>query len=359
MKVFISSIILLFCIVSYGDECLKNIGFPFESTILLIGRTYDIMWEINENCKTSVKIELFQEGRYILTIIPEADNNGIFSWTVPESLKSPILKPYNYSIKITDLLNPNNYIESELFVVIVDYIYPMIIIPAAVHSKGGYNSYWKTDLFFYNSFDLEDKIDIYVFFFREGREENEPPIGYYFEMQKGEIKIIEDVVKNAFKTSGAGLILLDEHYMHQVYWPIQVSAILYNDMGDKGILGTHMPSMGDIADKYDFTNKSLLNLKENENFRTNIGIASSANFPIDIKILIYDDSANLIGEKYITLPPYAFYQEYRIYKQFTSNEINKGFIRVTIMDSYNRHFVYPFASVIDNRFGNIYFIPQF
>ena len=212
--------------------------------------------------------------------------------------------------------------------------------------------------FFYNSFDLEDTIDIYLFFFKEG-EADKAPIGYYFKMQKGETKTIKDVVQNAFKTKGAGSIIVEEHYMHQVYWVISAAAYLYNDKGDEGTYGSYIPALGDNANKYDFTNKSLLNLKENEDFRTNIGIASKANFPIRVKIFLYDDNANLIGEKEITIPAYGFYQEYGIYKQFTSDEINEGFAYVKVLEKNFEPSIYPFASVIDNRTGDLYFIPQF
>lgn len=352
------NLILMCSFYVYASENSK-IDFPFSSTILIPGYTYEILWKTNEDFGTKIKIELYQDNKFFLLIFPETENDGIFSWVVPKKLHSGIPDPYNYSIRLTDLSNQNNFIESDLFIISSrDFIYPFIIIPASAHSKGAYNSNWKTDLFFYNSFYPEDKVDIYMFFFKEGRAESEPPIGYYFEIKKGEIKILEDVVQSAFKTVGAGSIIIEEHYMHQVYWVIAANAFLYNDKED-GTYGAHIPAMGDHANEYDFTNKSLLNLKENKNFRTNIGIASKADFQIDVKIYIYDDNANLIGEKDITIPPFGFHQEYKIYRQFTSYEINGGFVYVKAINSNFEPFIYPFASVIDNRTGDVYFMPQF
>lgn len=348
------NLIFIFSIYAYANEE-GRINFPFKSTILISGYTYEILWEGNGNWSSKIKIELFQNSSLLLTISPDTENDGKFSWNVPE-LHTNMLNIYNYFIRITDLINSNNFIDSDLFIIFrYSDLEPFVIIPAAVHTSGAYNSKWETDLYFYNSFDVEDSINIFMFFFKEGKLENEAPIGYYFKIQKEEIKILKDVVQSAFRTSGAGSIIIVNDYRHEVYYAIPVTAILYNNMGENGIYGTYIPGVSHFIGKY--TNILLLNLKQNENFRTNIAIASRARFPIKVKIYLYNDKATLIGEKEITVPPFGFHQEYMIYSQFASERIDGGFASIEVLDPDLKTYIFPFASVIDNRFGDIYFVP--
>ncbi len=64
-----------------------------------------------------MKIELYQEKNYLLTISSETENNGKFIWVVPKNIHQGIPNPYNYSIRISDLSKQSNFIESDLFVI--------------------------------------------------------------------------------------------------------------------------------------------------------------------------------------------------------------------------------------------------
>jgi len=173
MRIIFNLFFLLISIYSLGQNCSITIIFPFESEVFIPGYTYNIKWDYSIGCPNYLKIELYRDEEYLLTITNKTENNGEFEWMVPLDMPFPPEIPnfnifHKYKIKIKDESTLNIIGVSSFFTIYPkkDIFQPFSILPVVANQKGANNSHWKTNFWIWNNYEYED-IGIYLFFYKE------------------------------------------------------------------------------------------------------------------------------------------------------------------------------------------------
>jgi hypothetical protein len=295
-----------------------------------------------DNCK-EVKIALYQGGELIIMISDGTENDGIYDWTIPENV--PGVPRDSYVIMLSDPSNGATLGESGGFKIPSSCsIRAGFLLPVAAHAEGPNGALWKTELMLLNP-DLWYEMDIFLYF-NEDLKENNPPRGYFYHLQPHSMIEIDDVVWNAFGKNGAGSILLN-YFSYDPTMPLFMWFVFsrtYYQRTDGGTFGAEIP--GIMIPIIGAPAEWLWHLKENERFRTNIGMASMEDYPITLKVSLFKSDLSLLGEKTITLPPYGFHQENGIFREFTQDAVDLAYAVVAPTNGTPRYYCY--ASVIDN-----------
>ncbi|MFX1374351.1 MAG: Ser-Thr-rich GPI-anchored membrane family protein [Promethearchaeota archaeon] len=177
-----------------------NVLTPNPSTDWEDGNTYDITW-ISEGNIQNVSLEIYK-GQSHRFSIPNMENDGLFTWTIPEDTQ----RGSDWRIKISNYSNPSLYSWSEDFSIIT---FIEMITPLESYSlETGFNHTirWTTKGSI-NSVDIEVyKGGIYNFTLAIGTE-NDGIYSWYipFETEPGtdwEIKIIDSDNSSIYVWSG-------------------------------------------------------------------------------------------------------------------------------------------------------------
>ncbi len=86
---------------------------PDSTSVWEVGSAYSITWTAPPSI-SDVKIDLYENGVFVMELAATTPNDGEFSWTVPIGLSDSV----NYQIKITDPLYPANFDFSDNFEIV-------------------------------------------------------------------------------------------------------------------------------------------------------------------------------------------------------------------------------------------------
>jgi hypothetical protein len=226
-----------------------------------------------------------------------------------------------------------------------DFIPERVFIPAVANSIGAYGTYWKSDVYLYNNSSRRIELELK---FLEAGKDNTNPITKKIELEEKSCFQIDDILYNLFGLSDTyGSIIISSKE------DIYVSSRTYNSLGD---LGTY----GQYIDGYKIDNSiteegKIIGLKENNAFRTNLGLLNLNDKELKLNVSIYSGDGGLLGELEYNLKPYEFFQENSIIRKVTLNEINNSFIIIKAEGKEMPFFAY--SSVVDNKTGDGIFIP--
>lgn len=218
------------------------------------------------------------------------------------------------------------------------------ILPACAHSKGGYGSFWKTDLSICNFSNSTQYLKIDLL---KAGEDNSSPLNFSFSIEGNRCMGYEDIFWEKFQYEGSGALKISS-----TSDKILIESRTYND-NPKGTYGQFIPSF-----KKDQILKTgeigfLTFLKRDQNFRTNIGFSSLSENSIEIKLEIFSPEGIKIGEKMVNLLPFGFIQLNDVLSEFSQN-LNYGFAIVSSSTS-NAYFT-SYASVVDNQSNDPIFV---
>lgn len=102
-------------VVEYSD--MLNITYPDSSARLLQGKAIFIRWNSTGDIE-NVKIELYEGNQFIMEIVANTSNTGMYGWLVPEELGEST----EYRLKISDVDNSSTFAYSEYFEIYSDKI---------------------------------------------------------------------------------------------------------------------------------------------------------------------------------------------------------------------------------------------
>jgi len=125
---------------SFTSRVAFKVNSPDKNSTWETGKQYSITW--TSHFSENVKIELFKNSEKISTISEEFSNLGEYQFIVPTNLEDNS----DYQIKITNTVNPSEYVYSQLFT-----IFSGILIPKYIQITSPINtSIWKTN----NSYEI-------------------------------------------------------------------------------------------------------------------------------------------------------------------------------------------------------------
>lgn len=223
-------------------------------------------------------------------------------------------------------------------------------LPAGARSPGASASFWVTDVAVANLSDGPATFN--VAYLPKGAD-NGSPVNVSGIVAAGEQLIAADIFGQLFglTTANGGLRITVSHP------EVRISSRTYNAAGTEGTYGQFIPALR-LADAVELGNAgALLQLQENADFRTNIGVLNLDATPVDFKIALYDGAdGSLKAEVAGSLPAYGQNQFNGIYAGSGAGQVDSGFAVVSITSTTGRILAY--ASVVDRGSNDPIFIPS-
>lgn len=219
------------------------------------------------------------------------------------------------------------------------------IIPIIAKAKGAYNTNWQTNAWFLNPFDIQQTIILNYF-------KKEKIISFSFQLEPMQMKSMDDLIGNFLMESGDSFGIVEVLSQKGVVGALKI----FNSGNQNGTYGQYVP-LESFSELLEENEKAyILQLKNDSDFRSNIGISNFGNGDAKVLIKIYNPMSleNILGEKEFVVPKKSVLQ------------INNIFNSLGIYGSYNTYAevkvsssgqVYAYASVVDNRTGDAIFIP--
>lgn len=219
------------------------------------------------------------------------------------------------------------------------------IYPIVAHQAGDKGTFWKTDCSFINHMD--QKIGVTFYFYPSPYDE----IVYERVFLPNEVILVEDIVKNWFGVEGTGFLYIDASYISNPSNPSNVNfgsqCRIYTTKEDGSTYGQGIPNQFFNALYQEGSEGFLIGIKNNERFRTNIGLACKY-WGATIELSYYDENGDLLGteEKFVGSKEIM---QYRF-----PYEVNGGYIKVLLKDD---DFCWAYISIVDNISGDAVFYP--
>lgn len=219
------------------------------------------------------------------------------------------------------------------------------IYPIVAHQAGDKGTFWKTDCAFINHMD--QKINVTFYFYPNPYEE----IIYERNFLPMEVVLVEDIVKNWFEAEGTGFLDIDASDISNPSNPPNVNfgsqCRIYTTKEDTSTYGQGISNQFFHALFQEGSEGFLIGIRNNEKFRTNIGLACKF-WGATIELSYYDENGELLGteEKFIGSNEII---QYRFPYQ-----VNGGYIKVLMKDS---DFCWAYISIVDNISGDAVFYP--
>lgn len=203
-------------------------------------------------------------------------------------------------------------------------------LPVSTHSSGAYGSEWRTDIGIINKENYLSNFDFYLY-------TDQGVLKLTDTIPSNGSSIYEDIVSQfMYSGSSAFQARSDNNFI--------LTSRTYNKTQD-GTYGQFLNGYYDYEGLSTGEGAYLSQLKENENFRTNIGLTNTGDNLANISIYFYDSPGNLLGSKTVYLEPKKFIQLLQPIKEFSEN-INSAYAKIQI-NSGNGILCY--ASVVDNK----------
>ncbi len=221
------------------------------------------------------------------------------------------------------------------------------LVPASAKVAGALGTNWVTDLVLNQGGGSE--LEVFLFFLERERD-NGSADGVRVVVPANASLKLEDVVASVLGrdgTSGAILVGGDA--------PLVVSSRTYNDQGEAGTYGQHIPGTGLGEALAEGQAARLVQLARTDDFRTNLGLASVSDRPVTVGVSFHAGSGEHLGDVDFALAPFGHHQENDVLARFGAAPLGDAFAVVRSDTAGALFFAY--ASVVDNRTGDPVFIP--
>lgn len=215
-------------------------------------------------------------------------------------------------------------------------------IPAAANASGAYGTNWKTDLVLNNQNIYS--VQANLFFLESGKDNrNANPVNITIQAKES-LKIL-DVVKNVFGRENAfGAIKIESNS------EIIVTSRTYTSSNGEGSYGQFIEAILENNSISAVETAILIQLEENSNFRANVGILNIIGQDITIKMELYKENGEYLGNIVNILMPYEHIQINNIFREVTNEDVDNGYIKIYTTTPKGKFISY--ASVVDNRTGD-------
>jgi hypothetical protein len=209
-------------------------------------------------------------------------------------------------------------------------------IPVVAHRDGDDNSHWRSDVSLLNLCTASATVELRLH--ADGTVSSET-----YEVGAGRQQVIQDVVGQLVDqdTGGSLEVLSDQELV--------VTSRTYN-LTDNGTYGQSLPAIrpGKGLDSDD--DAYLPQLKQNDTFRSNIGLVNMGSDTATVTVTLYDTTGAEVGDLEFSIAAGEMDQSNSPYqRRFDRTDIVAGFARVLVEEGNN---VWAYGSVVDGRTGD-------
>jgi len=239
---------------------------------------------------------------------------------------------YSYLSLVDNLSNDGTFFP------LLDIPSKELFIPIVAHSKGGYDTNWRSNVYLINS--NKNDANIEILFYRNGSEYKQ---GIVLKEEAG--IVLEDIVNyvliNNQEDIKGSLILRSDV-------PIFCNSKTYNSTS-LGTYGQYIPSFKKEDLLKEGESAIIPYLLANDQFRTNIGFTSYEEGNSKIKIEIKDENANIFYQSILEIPSFGNIQ--LNISNFVPPNF-KGFLAFEVIKGFS---ICGYSSVINNKTGDAIF----
>jgi hypothetical protein len=220
-----------------------------------------------------------------------------------------------------------------------------LFVPAAAHTPGAHGTSWRTDGMILNPGSDEVCYDLYYHTTMDGEEDLlcehrclAPDAAWSY----------EDIVGGTCGLAGAtaGNLRVEPD------GPLKMTTRTYTERADGGTYGQFVPAqtrgegigIGEVG--------HLIVLKQNYDYRTNIGFTEITGQATTVSVTVFDSSGSSLPPSSFLLPPYGWLQVGL--PDLGANSLDLGRAEVSVTGGGA---VLAYGSVVDNRTGDAIFVP--
>jgi len=230
----------------------------------------------------------------------------------------------------------------------VDYPFAAVsVIPAAAHVGGAQGTAWVTDVVLHNPRAESVTADL---FFLESGFDGSGTTAFEVVVPGDQSMLLADIVRETFgrdRASGAILVGSDQ--------VLVVSSRTYNDVED-GTYGQYIAGVSVNEALGSGGEATVIQLTENDAFRTNIGVANAGAARLDVTVEMRSASGGELGVRTFEVLPWSHVQINGVFADAGQPNLADGYAVIRCDTVGARWFAY--ASVVDNRSGDpVYVAP--
>ncbi len=219
------------------------------------------------------------------------------------------------------------------------------VIPAMASVDGANMSRWQSHLELLN---LTGQTATVTLTLLETGGRSTPPDQHQLTIEGGQLRSINDVLTELFGLQTTGAILIESPAtMHVTSRTFTVNSEGVSD----GTYGQHIPAIPIIEALHEGNSASLLDLREDDEYRSNVGFVNPSPEPAVVKIRALDVQGKQMAETTIELLAWE-------HRQFNRLLLSMGEIeRATLVLTTLQGSVLAYASKIDNQSNDPVFMP--
>ncbi|MCK5378910.1 MAG: hypothetical protein KAJ78_05865, partial [Acidobacteria bacterium] len=216
-------------------------------------------------------------------------------------------------------------------------------LAASAHASGIGQSVWRTDIWLSNTTqsEVQAKIDLL-----ERGQDNTTPASSDVVIPAGENLKLGDILDTTFQFDGTAAlrVTLDGQ--------ATVTSRTFNQAVD-GTFGQFIPGVGEATSIAEGETGILIQLRNTDQFRTNIGFVNMGGEPVTVHAEYFSSSGVLLNSKDYFLQPFGYFQDGAALPADT--DIEGAFAHLTTSTAGGRFLAY--ASVVDNGSDDPVFMP--
>ncbi|MEN8162921.1 MAG: PPC domain-containing protein [Acidobacteriota bacterium] len=219
-----------------------------------------------------------------------------------------------------------------------------VLMPGVAKLAGAAGTNWVTDATFTNTTTSHASVKISLW---NRDENNSNPTERTFLLHPEQMSQVSDILHSLFgEDAGAAALQV------AIEPGILADGRTYN-LVDEGTYGQYIPGLGEGSAVTIHRKGYLVMPAENAGFRSNLGLVNPSDQPVGVQVRLFDTGGNQVGNpRAWSLGARDVNQIDRILKRFTNQNMNAGWLEVSVQASTPDGKVHIFNSVIDMESGD-------
>ena len=223
------------------------------------------------------------------------------------------------------------------------------VVPGVAALDAGNGNRWRTDVRIYNASASDQPATLS--FTPQGSAS--PAQSISLTLNAGQVRSLDDVVRSAFGTDGAGGSIAVTTSDPST---LAVTARTYFDTGS-GTFGQYIPAFTETGGSGPGERaQQILQVEQSDRFRTNLGLAELSGSPATVTVTALVPELKIAPTITLSLPPNGFVQYGSILAQLGLSNVYNGRLAVKVTSDTGR--VAGYGCLIDNASGDPTYIPS-